>query len=162
MGRRRGPGNIAAVAQQALINSLRADDELLEGQVRVYRFHLAAGTTWRFAVDALAGDPDLYVWNAAGVLVGYSNSFDLTGEAATITAAQSGFFQVEVHGYRDSRYTLHVQSAAVATDAVASNESKPLPTAPVVAPASIPTGQQALPTVPEASTQSIFLPVTLR
>jgi len=80
--------------------------------LRVYRFHLAAGKTWRFAVDAFAGDPDLYVWNAAGALVGYSNALDLAAETVTVLAAESGVFQVEVHGYRDSRYTLSGQGTA--------------------------------------------------
>lgn len=155
-------GNIATVAQQALINYLRADDELLEGQVRVYRFYLTAGETWRFAVDANAGDPDLYVWSSAGALVGYSNNFDLTGETTTVTATQSGFFQVEVHGYRDSRYTLHTQSAVTAADTGFSVAGKTPPTAPAVAPTSAPTGQQALPAAPEVSAWSLFLPVTLR
>ena len=155
-------GNVATVAQQALINHLRADDELLEGQVRVHRFHLAAGETWRFTVDALAGDPDLYVWNAAGVLVGYSNAFDLTGEATTITAAQSGYFQVEVHGYRDSRYTLHVAPAIAAAEATSSDAGKALPTAPAVDLNSAPAGQQVLPTAPTTDSLRLFLPVTLR
>lgn len=155
-------GNIATVAQQALINYLRADDEVLEGQVRVYRFYLTAGATWRFTVDALAGDPDLYVWNADGALVAYSNAFDLTGEATTITAAQSGYFQVEVHGYRDSRYTLHVQPDADAANTAADSDAKPVPTSPAVAPTSAPAGQQALPAAPGASAWRLFLPVTLR
>ena len=156
-------GNIATVAQQALINHLRVDNELLEGQVHVHRFHLAAGETWRFTVDALAGDPDLYVWNAAGALVGYSNRFDLTSETTTITAMQSGYFQVEVHGYRDSRYTLHVAPAIVAAEAASSNAGKALPAAPAVDLTSAPAGQQVLPTAP-APTNSLwlFLPVTLR
>ena len=145
-----------------MINYLRANDEVLEGQVRVYRFRLAAGETWRFAVDAFAGDPDLYVWNAAGALVGYSNAFDLAAEARTITAAESGFFQVEVHGYRDSRYTLSAQATTASALPSSSNEGKTLPSTPAVTLTSAPAVQQVLPTAPEGSVQNIFLPVTLR
>ena len=155
-------GNIANVAQQALINYLRTDDEVLEGQVRVYRVYLNTGETQRFTVDTLAGDPDLYVWNGAGALVGYSNHFDLSDEAVTVTATQNGFFQIEVHGYLDSRYTLAVAAGATAADATVSAEGKALPDAPAVAPEHVPAGQQALPTAPAMSTLRVFLPVALR
>ncbi|HHW84926.1 MAG TPA: hypothetical protein GX400_01790 [Chloroflexi bacterium] len=155
-------GNIATVAQQALINYLRTDDDLLEGQVRVYRFYLASGETWQFTVDALAGDPDLYVWNPEGRLIGYSNRFDLSDEATTITAAQSGYFQVEVHGYRDSRYTLHAAAGAVVAEAIVSTDDKALPAAPAVDLTSAPAGQQVLPAAPVAASAKVFLPVALR
>lgn len=132
------------------------------GRLRVYRFHLAAGKTWRFAVDAFAGDPDLYVWNAAGALVGYSNALDLAAETVTVLAAESGVFQVEVHGYRDSRYTLSGQATAERAVTSARNAGKALPHTPVVPLTSTPAVQQVLPSAPEGLIQNLFLPVTLR
>ena len=75
---------------------------------------------------------------------------------------ESDFFQVEVHGYRDSHYTLSLQATAERVAAASGNEGKVLPSTPVVTLASVPAAQQALPTAPEEFSHSIFLPVTLR
>ncbi len=156
-------GNISTLSQRTLINYLPPQDTLLEGQVRLYRVALRQGEELTVRVTPLSGDPDLYVWNGDGVLAGYSNAFDLSVESVTIAAAQAGTFQIEVHGYRDSSYTVSLEEGA-ATIAVApsSPAAKSLPTGPAVSPVNAPAGQQALPDAPQSVEWALFLPLTLR
>ena len=156
-------GNVSTDSQRGLINYLLDRDALWQGQVRVYRVYLSSGDTLLATVTPAEGDPDLYVWNEAGVLAGYSDNLDLTPDAVTLVAGSDGYYQIEVHGYRDSVYTLALTAgvqAAQHTRQVAA--SKPLPATPTVALASAPPGQQALPIPPSVAGWQLFLPVTVR
>jgi hypothetical protein len=156
-------GNISPISRRGMINYLPEQDALLEGQVRVHRVYLQRGEALTAAVTALSGDPDLYVWDEAGALVAHSNQDYLNPDQAVLVAAAAGFYQIEVHGYRDSVYTLALTVGAQAAQVTQQMpSSKPLPAAPAVAPASAPPGQQALPAPPTEAAWRLFLPVTVR
>jgi hypothetical protein len=155
-------GNISNASQRAPINYLRSVESVLAGQVRIYRIYLQAGEPLTALMTPLSGDPDLYVWNEHGELTGYSNGFDLAVEAVQLTAAATGVYQIEVHGYLDSSYALALNmevNAAAFSDAPS---NKTPPESPAVAPTSAPSAQQALPSAPQAPTSQIFLPITIR
>ncbi len=157
-------GNVSPFSQRALINYLAERDTLLEGQVRLYRVYLRAGESLTALITPLAGDPDLYVWNEAGALVGFSNAFDLNPDGVAFTASATGFYQIEVHGYRDSVYRLSLGGGAEMATA-ASVAAKTLPAAPSVALNSAPPGQQALPGAPLSSGEMgwrLYMPITVR
>lgn len=156
-------GNVSTHSQRGLINFLLDGDTLWQGQVRVYRVYLRSGATLVATVTPAEGDADLYVWNEAGALVGYSDNPDLTPDTVTVVAESDGYYQIEVHGYRDSVYTLALTAGVQAAQyAPHTPTGKPLPAAPAVAPSSAPPGQQALPIPPSVGGWQLFLPVTVR
>jgi len=76
--------------------------------------------------------------------------FDLATDSISLPSTGDGAYQIEVRGYRDSTYTLHVAmpAAIVASAPRAAGAAKPQPAAPIVAPASAPDNHQALPAAP--------------
>ena len=157
-------GNVSPFSQRALINYLAEQDTLLEGQVHLYRVYLQAGESLTALVTPLSGDPDLYIWNEAGTLVGYGNAFDLNPDRAFFTAGAAGFYQIEVHGYRDSIYHLSLD-AGMTTASATTADAKALPTAPSVAPDSAPPEQQALPDAPQPPGTGgwrVYMPITVK
>ena len=151
--------NVSTRASLTLINYLQPDSTLLQGQVHTYRFGLAAGQTLQAELTTSRGDADLYVWDGAGNLLA-SNNFDLAPDRVQASAAAGGEYQIEVHGYRDSTYTLSLGLAAPAVTTQRTAAAKMLPLAPVVDLSSAPPGQQALPAAPSA--WNLFLPITVR
>jgi len=155
-------GNVSTLSQRALINYLAASDTLRQGQVRIYRVYLRSGESLSAVVTPTTGDPDLYIWDEMGTLVAYSDNLDLTPDAATVVAVNDGYHQIEVHGYLDSVYALTLSAGAQrASHILPADNGKPLPTAPVVNPASAPPDRQTLP-APPIATWRLFLPVTVR
>lgn len=151
--------NVSTRASLALINYLHPDSTLLQGQVHTYRFRLEAGQTLQAELTTSRGDADLYVWDGAGNLLA-SNNFDLAPESVQASSAAGGEYQIEVHGYRDSTYTISLGLAAPAVAAQRTATAKTVPLAPVVDLSSAPSGQQALPAAPPA--WNLFLPITVR
>lgn len=156
-------GNISTSSQRALINYLPAQENVLEGQVRLYRLWLANGTPVQAILTPASGDPDLYVWMEDGALAGYSNLAGTVVDSVQFAAPATSLYQFEVHGYVESDYHLTLTTGASAASATPDATSgKSVPTTPVVAPASTPPGQQALPTAPRPAAWQLFLPVTVR
>jgi hypothetical protein len=156
-------GNLSTPAVRTLVNYLRAESPILERQVHLYRLQLPAGQTLQATLETLTGDTDLYVWDSGGTLVGSSNNFDLAPDLVNVPGA-GGDYQIEVHGYLDSTYTLSLNLGAATRLADTSLPSaKITPAAPSVDLSSAPAGQQALPSAPSAPvTWSLYLPVTVR
>lgn len=162
-------GNISDGSVRALVNYLPAQDRVLEGQVRIYRLWLAADTQAQAVLTPARGDPDLYVWAEDGGLIGYSNQEGSVVDSVQLVAPGAGLYQVEVHGFVESDYHLALTAAGTLAAGVfatpvlpASASSKRMPTTPVVAPASAPPDQQALPAAPRPVEWQLFLPVTVR
>jgi hypothetical protein len=156
-------GNISTSSQRALINYLPAQETVLEGQVRLYRLWLASGEQALAVLTPASGDADLYVWAEGGALAGYSNLAGTVADGVQFTALVAGLYQFEVHGFVESTYHLALTAGAAAASVTpGAVSSKSVPAAPVVAPASAPPGQQALPTAPRAVGWQLFLPVTVR
>ena len=154
-------GNLSTPAVRALVNYLQVGTTILERQVHLYRLQLPAGQTLQATLETLTGDTDLYVWDSGGTLVGSSNNFDLAPDVVTVSSV-GGEYQVEVHGYLDSTYTLALTlvTATRLTDS-AIPSAKSTPSAPSVELSSTPAGQQALPPVPVAASR-LYLPMTAR
>lgn len=156
-------GNLSSPAVRTLVNYLQTGSPILERQVHLYRLQLPAGQTLQARLETLTGDADLYVWGSNGTLVGSSSNFDLTPELVNVPG-DGGNYQIEVHGYLDSTYTLSLDLGTATRLADASLPStKITPAAPSVDLSSAPAGQQALPSAPTAPvTWSLYLPVTVR
>lgn len=153
-------GNLSTPAVRTLVNYLQAGSPILERQVHLYRLQLPAGQTLQATLETLTGDTDLYVWDSGGTLVGSSNNFDLAPDLVNVPG-DGGDYQIEVHGYLDSTYTLSLNLGAATRLADTSLPSaKITPAAPSVDLSSAPAGQQALPSAPV--TWSLYLPVTVR
>jgi subtilisin family serine protease len=156
-------GNISTSSLRALINYLPAQESVLEGQVRLYRLWLTNGEQTQASLTPTSGDPDLYVWAEGGALAGYSNLAGAAVDSLHFTAQVAGLYQFEVHGYTESSYHLVLTTgASAALVAPGAANSKSVPTTPVVAPASAPPGQQALPVAPRLAEWQLFLPITVR
>ena len=154
-------GNLSSPAVRALVNYLRAGTTILERQVHLYRLQLPAGQTLQATLETLTGDTDLYVWDSDGTLVDHSDNLDLTPDVVNVTGT-GGDYQIEVHGYLDSTYTLGLAlGTAVRLTNPSTPSAKSVPSAPSVGLSSAPAGQQALPPLP-AATWSLYLPMTAR
>ena len=156
-------GNLSTPAVRTLVNYLQANSPILERQVHLYRLQLPAGQTLQARLETLTGDADLYVWGSDGTLVGSSNNFDLAPELVNVPG-DGGDYQIEVHGYLDSTYTLSLDlGTATRLADVSLPSAKITPAAPSVDLGSAPAGQQALPSAPVTPvTWSLYLPVTVR
>jgi hypothetical protein len=152
-------GNISNGSATTGINYLPAQARVREGQVRIYRLTLAVGDVLSAGVMSLSGDADIYIWDDAGSMIAHSNLYDTEPDLIEHQVVRAGVYQIEIHGFEESEYTLTLtpgtgRSARVASDKV-------LPGAPVVAATSGATAQQALPSAPALETDragSAFLP----
>jgi hypothetical protein len=108
-------GNISALDKRALAytNLVGESQSLANGQRTQYRFAMDQGKIAAFYVTALAGDPDLYVWQPRYTFwpTNYSNGHG-EEDAAGRRAYEAGVYLVEVAAVGDSRYrlTLHPES----------------------------------------------------
>jgi hypothetical protein len=57
-----GAGNISLLPAVASINYLPASDSLKAGQIRIYRWPMAAGQVLNATLETQSGDADLYIW----------------------------------------------------------------------------------------------------
>jgi hypothetical protein len=151
-------GNRTPTGEQRLVNFVPANQAIWEGQVHVYRMALAAGQALEARLQVANGDADLYLWDAGGTLVSYSNQ---AGEATDLVLKQSasgGMYQVEVFGYTDSVYqlSLQVQTAEQTQQAIGGSSAKPLPAHPVVTVQQTPASKQGLP-IPVR--RGLYLPI---
>lgn len=99
--------------------------------VTVYRIYLEEGEDFAATLTPITGDPDLYVWGPNGERW---ESNDLTGvETIAFQAADTGTYQIEVHGYNDAEYRLSFGSiASIVQQARMKAGPKPLPEAPAM------------------------------
>lgn len=149
-----GAGNISRLPRDAYINYLPASDDLVQGQMRLYRYHLNAGQQFTVTLTPTSGDADLYVWPAVGV-PWKSDQLGTAVDVISFTVPSDGTYQVEVRGYSVTTYSLQVNisggaSTVVQSDAPAVVNTKPVPAAPMVAVGSQPGGQVGLPAAPAA------------
>ncbi len=174
-------GRISSNSGLARINYNAAPEGIARGQVRMFRYPLAAGQTATITLETLRGDADLYVWNADGSMADRSTVDSVGVDQVVVAANASGDYQIEVYGYEDSEYRLTVEYGAGAQRPgamrAAAATSKALRSAPVVQPASQPAAVVALPGVPmdaetsppvtpplpgtPGSTQNIYLPMVV-
>ena len=160
-------GNIVRTAERAQVNYTAASENMLQGQVQVYRYELAAGETLQARLTTAEGDCDLYMWDPQGKLAGYSNNAGMAPDTVPVASQQGGMYQVELRAYTDC--VCHLELGTV-TGLVAASEAasqvaaagKELPTAPVVATTNLPDDQQAIPAAPPYDSAFLFLPAASR
>ena len=147
-------GNISSNSGMAGINYNAAPEEILSGQVRMFRYPLAAGQTATITLETLDGDADLYVWNPDGSSAARSVADLSAVDQVVVAAAENSEYQVEVYGYETSTYRLSVEYGVGASRAArvrAATTTKLLRDAPVVQPGSQPAAMMAMPNVPISS-----------
>ena len=160
-------GNIVRTAERAQINYTQASETMLQGQVQVYRYELAAGETLQARLTTTEGDCDLYVWDRQGKLAGYSNNAGTDPDTVPVASPQGGMYQVELRAYTDCVCHLRAeyryrQLAASQTAGQVTAAGKELPTAPVVATTNLPDDQHAVPAAPPYDSAFLFLPAASR
>lgn len=160
-------GNIVRTAERAQINYTQASENILQGQVQVYRYELAAGETLQARLTTTEGDCDLYVWDPQGKLAGYSNNAGTDPDTVPVASPQGGMYQVELRAYTDCVCHLELstgtgQLAASQTASQVTAAGKDLPTTPVVATTNLPDEQQAITAAPPYDNALLFLPAASR
>ncbi len=75
---------------------------------KMYAVWLEKGGIYKVKLHPLSGDPDLYVYDENAKTVGGSGRFDLEDDKVTIRARYTGYYLIEVYGYRASNYELSV------------------------------------------------------
>ncbi|MEZ4866765.1 MAG: CARDB domain-containing protein [Caldilineaceae bacterium] len=160
-----GAGNIALFPAKAFINFLPPLQRVAQNQRQSYRFPLEVGEVLSVRLEAVSGDPDLYIWapDYTTRAPWVSNLRDSVDDLA-ITAPVAGNYQVEVHGFSAAEYRLLVVINPTELNAAAAlggqDPSKPLPSTPLSG-NSEPASQFALNT-PGAIDQRLYLPLIRR
>jgi hypothetical protein len=177
-------GNISNLPDGGSLTYIPSEDEVAQGEVRVYRREVAAGQclTVQIVPTAADMDPDLYVWPPAGDPV-YSLNGAGESDQVTIQPTMVGNYQIEVEGFTDAAYTITIdvaescsQTRTVQPNEVVAKMPRSMPAIPVgeapklsEAPApqeqiiqyltflSVTTASQRA-----ESTQSLYLPVLTR
>ncbi|HOT91029.1 MAG TPA: hypothetical protein PLJ78_02965 [Anaerolineae bacterium] len=111
--------NISTAPGSALVNYLKPDNFIMQGESHLYLFPLtqnaafSADMRFRFTFD----DADLYLWppDYPSRPYWYSANEGPTAEHIGITAPVEGYYWLEVYGYATSFYDLSVNTAAKTT-----------------------------------------------
>ena len=159
-------GNISLYPYRAYIDYVPATDHVEQGQVRVYRYTLAAGQVFAATLTPTTGDPDLYVWSPDFPTRPPWVSNQASGtDQVTFSAPVAGVYQIEVYGFTAADYalTFAAEAAGAHVDNLRSSASasKPERTTPALPPNSEPGMQIALPP-PPVPVSKLYLPVVLR
>jgi hypothetical protein len=159
-------GNISLYPYRAYIDYVPATDHVEQGQVRVYRYTLAAGQVLTATVTPISGDPDLYVWPPDfPTRPPWVSNLASGVDEVRFSAPVAGVYQIEVYGYAAAAYRLTIATGPAGGHldipqgrASASKPQRPVPALPVN---SEPGTQIALP-APTVPDHRIYLPVVLR
>jgi len=164
-------GNVSLFPFKDFISYLPPSDSVAQNQGRIYRYTLNAGEQMNARVEALSGDPDIYVWapdhdTRPPWVSNLSNSAD----EVSFVAPVAGTYQVEVYGYTSAQYQLTVEiTQALAKDRSLTvggiDPDKPAPrTQPIVSVVSVPGNQFAPPASTSGPTldQRVYLPNVAR
>jgi len=161
-------GNVSSGVAR-LLNYTPASDSILQGQTRIYRYRVPSGQSLQVDLEVQSGDADLYVWSPNSSL-SYSNNNESNAETVSITASQTGIYQVEVYGYRAATYSISVSiggnpAAAPASARGRISQTKTPPTAPLVSVTSSPDPLVGIvPSAPEpvALNNRVYVPLVTK
>jgi hypothetical protein len=132
-------GNISNLPDGRSLTYIPSEDEVAQGEVRVYRREVAAGQCLSVQIvpDAEQMDPDLYVWPPSGNPV-YSLNGAGESDQVTIQPTAAGSYQIEVEGFTDAAYTITIdvtescsQGRTVQPNVVAAKTPRSMPSIPV-------------------------------
>jgi len=159
-------GNISLYPYRAYIDYVPAADHVEQGQVRVYRYTLAAGQVLTATITPISGDPDLYVWPPDfPTRPPWVSNLASGADEVRFSAPLAGVYQIEVYGYAAADYRLTIATGpagghleALQGWASATKPQRPAPALPVN---SEPGTQIALP-APTVPDHKIYLPIVLR
>lgn len=168
-----GAGNVTPLPNQTRINYLPASDTVLQGQVRLFRFTVAAGERLAATLTTLnaEGDADLYVWGPyqpGERALWLSAQAGAAEDAVSFVATEAGEYDIEVRGWNPrSEYRLAVEvggaaASAQSTAAGASAAGKPTPSRPADASAAAPAARGGIPVAPIAPPAKVHLPLIAR
>jgi len=166
-------GNVTPLPGRARINYLPASDIVLQNQVRLYRFTVAAGERLAAMLTTLnaAGDADLYVWGPSHDGrrdLWMSNQAGALEDRVDFVATVAGEYDVEVHGwnpYSEYRLAVAVGGAAAGAETMtvaAPVVDKPTPTRPADASGAAPAPRGGVPAAPIAPAAKVHLPLIAR
>ncbi|MCB0195045.1 MAG: S8 family serine peptidase [Anaerolineae bacterium] len=164
-------GNISQLPGQAVLNYVTPTDSLFQGQIRLYRYHLAAGERITVRTTPTSGDPDIYLWDsnsASPKASSYNTGTNI--DEINYTAAQDVTVQIIIHGYANAQFAQSIEVTWAGATSLAFSEPNDVvitsktPLDDAIVPAeNEPSDKQGLPSVPVAtSTSAIYLPVTLK
>ncbi|MCB0223698.1 MAG: trypsin-like serine protease [Anaerolineae bacterium] len=164
-------GNIARAPGQAVLNYVTPTDSLLAGQIRLYRYRLAAGEQITVHTTPTSGDPDIYLWDTNSAYPAASSyNAGATVDEINYTAAQDVTVQIVIHGYTDTEFAQSIEVVAAGAASATRSEPRdvvitsktPLDDA-IVPAANSPSDKQGLPDAPvTANTSAVYLPVTIK
>jgi hypothetical protein len=166
-------GNVTPLPARARINYLPPSDTVLQGQVRLFRFTVAAGERLAATLTTLnaEGDADLYVWgpyHPGGRELWLSDQAGATVDAVSFVATETGEYDIEVRGWNprsEYRLAVGVGGAAAGTQSTAAGASaagKPIPARPADASTAAPAARGGVPAAPVAPPSKVHLPVVMR
>ncbi len=153
--------NISAQPGSALVNYLKPDSFIIQGESQLYLFPLTQNAA--FSADMTMGfsfdDADLYLWPPDYPARNYwvSANAGSAAEHITINAPVTGFYWLEVYGYQSAFYDLSVGGVANNALAAAVSAANP-PRTTRVGLATEPTHLYRL----SASFERIYLPLVLK
>ncbi|MBX2999436.1 MAG: hypothetical protein KF893_13050 [Caldilineaceae bacterium] len=102
-------GNISNLPDGRSLTYIPSEDEVAQGEVRVYRRQVSAGQCLSVQIVPAAAnmDPDLYVWPPSGNPV-YSINGAGAMDRVIIQPTVTGSYQIEVDGFTDAVYSITI------------------------------------------------------
>ena len=119
--------NVSNAPRSVIVNYVKPDDFILQGDSQLFLFPLASGQplSANLAVSFPDDDADLYLWppDYPGRNYWFSAQDGMAPEHISINAPVSGYYWLEVYGYRSSFYNLTVSGGATEAAEWASAEA---------------------------------------
>lgn len=160
-------GNVSLFPEKKFINFMPEVHKIGRNQRKVFRFELKAGEKLSARLEAVSGDPDLYIWSPQEGSAPWVSNLSTGVDDYTISAPVDGNYQIEVYGFSASEFNLIVTQSTLA-EALSSasvqggvDPNKPQPSAPPVANDEAPSNQVAI-NAPGVTRNQIFLPLVSR
>jgi hypothetical protein len=149
-------GNVSGTPLSDFVSYFHGSAAIAQGDRVVYRLKPKALEQMTISMEALSGDPDLYVYNANGDKIS-ADLFTASTETASFIA-DGGVYQIEIEGLADGRYYLET------SDELLARRIPPLTPGPVRPPALKigtvpPTTGVVLPAAPTSRTIELFVPM---
>lgn len=168
-----GAENISDAPATAMVNLTTPTSTVTAGERVLYRQAFSGGTQVTITLTTNGGDVDLFVWapGNSGSPNYYSVNSGTTQDTVSFTSSVSGVYQVEVHGYENSSYTLSIATSPSSGPTELSQEpsqeartivgGKTIPSAPLNI--AEPSNQAGVPAVQSAPAGTkVYLPALMR
>ena len=157
-------GNVSLFPVTKSINFAPDTHSIGLNQRKVFRYTLASGQTLSARLEAITGDPDLYIWSPEEGQAPWVSNLTTGIDDYDITASVAGSYQVEVYGYSAAEYRLIVtvsdtrNNVAAASVTSGVDPNKVIPVAPPVSSNVRPSNQVSIAS-PGVSQNRVLLPL---